>query len=221
MYCTYCNHPNAEENKFCENCGKPLLRAPVAPSPAQKVSQPVSPVVSEPETARPAKTSWARRFASIGSAIVVYCFFLPWILVSCSLDVENRSGIQISGFEIASGNYKISEDLNQYATWFGGSPYEPSSNVNYASPLLALIPIVGAIGLISLNGRISGSIAAILSGILGIGGMAVFTVVALAYGNELAQSLLLKMQFRAGYWGTWLGFIWLLLIAIVTIRQRR
>ena len=213
MYCTYCNHPNADENKFCENCGKPLLRQQAHP-----------PLLSpQPKPAvRPAQPSWARRLASIGSAVVIYCFFLPWILVSCSFDVENRSGIQISGFEIASGNYKISEDLNQYTALLGGNPYAPSNNdANYASPLLALIPIVGAIGLISLNGRVSGSIAAILSGILGMGGMAVFTVVALAYGNELSQSLLLKMQFRAGYWGMWLGFIWLLLIAIITIRQRR
>lgn len=213
MYCTHCNHPNADEHKFCENCGKPLLRQQ-APPPL--LSHQPKPAV------RPAQPSWARRLASIGSAIVIYCFFLPWILVSCSLDVENRSGIQISGFEIASGNYKISEELSQYTALLGGNSYAPSNNdANYASPLLALIPIVGAIGLISLNGRVSGSIAAILSGILGMGGMAVFTVVALAYGNELSQSLLLKMQFRAGYWGVWLGFIWLLLIAIITIRQRR
>jgi hypothetical protein len=32
---------------------------------------------------------------------------------------------------------------------------------------------------------------------------------------------LLKMQFRAGFWGTWFGFIWLILAAIMTVRQRR
>jgi hypothetical protein len=214
MYCTYCNHPNAEENKFCENCGKPLLRSQ-APPLAQVASPVNAEVVHQP------RSSWARRLASIGSAVVIYCFFLPWILVSCSFDVENRSGIQVSGFEMASGNYEFSEDLSEYSALFGSNPYEPSNNADLASPLLTLIPIVGALGLISLNGRVSGSIAAILAGILGAGGMAVFTVIALAYGDELSRSLLLRMQFREGYWGTWLGFLWLLLVAIMTVRQRK
>jgi hypothetical protein len=152
--------------------------------------------------------------------LVIYCFFLPWILVSCTLDVENRSGIPISGYEIASGNYQISQDLNQFGSFFGENPYE-NVNADTAMPILALIPIFGVIGLLALNGRVWGSIAAILAGILGLGGMVVFTVAALAYGEELSQSMLLRLQFRAGYWGTWLGFLWLVVVAIMTVRQRR
>ena len=207
MYCTYCNHPNPDGNKFCENCGKPLGRQQVAPP----LPQP---------TPRPPQTSWARRLASIGSVIVLFCFFLPWILVSCSLDVDETSGIEVTGYEITSGNYKISQNLNQFGTLFGGYPYE-TTNAESAFPLLAAIPLFGAIGLIALNGRVSGSVVAILTGLLGIGGMAIFSITAVAYGNELNQSMLLKLSFREGFWGTWFGFLWQIIVAIMTVRQRR
>lgn len=207
MYCTYCNHPNPDGNKFCENCGKPLVRQQVPPPPVQ-------------QPPRPSQTSWARRLASIGSAIVIYCFFLPWLLVSCSLDVNKESGIEVSGYEIASGDYKITQNLNQLGTFFGANTYD-SSSANTAYPLLAAIPLLGAIGLIAFNGRVSGSVIAILTGLLGIGGMAIFSITAVAYGNELSQSMLLELNFREGFWGTWFGFIWQVIVAIMTVRQRR
>lgn len=210
MYCTYCNHPNPEGNKFCENCGKPLIRQHVSPQPLPPVQQ----------STRPSETSWARRLASIGSAIVLYGFFLPWLLVSCSFDVNKTSGVKVSGYEMASGNYKVTENLNQFGNLFGANTYDTSSP-NTAYPLLAFIPLLGAIGLISLNGRISGSVMAILSGLLGIGGMAIFSIAVVAYGNELRQSMLLDLTFREGFWITWFGFLWQVIVAIMTVRQRR
>ena len=207
MYCTHCNHPNPEGNKFCENCGKPLARQQASPPPPQP-------------TSRPSETSWARRLASIGSAIVLYCFFLPWLLVSCSLDVNKTSGIKVSGYEIASGNYKITQNLNQLGTLFGGNTYDTSS-AESAYPLLAAIPLLGAIGLIALNGRVSGSVVAILTGLLGIGGMAIFSITAVTYGSQLGQSSLLQLNFREGFWGTWFGLLWQVIVAIMTVRQRR
>jgi len=212
MYCTYCNHPNPEGNKFCESCGKPLaIKQQVAPPPVQPTPQ---------STSRPSPTSWARRLASIGSAIVIYGFFLPWLLVSCSLDVNKTSGIKVSGYEIASGNYKIAQNLNQLGTLFGGNTLDTSS-AETAYPLLAAIPLLGAIGLIALNGRVSGSIVAILTGLLGIGGMAIFSITAVAYGSQLGQSMLLQLNFREGFWASWFGFIWQVIVAIMTVRQRR
>ena len=211
MYCTYCNHPNHEGNKFCESCGKPLAirQQVIAPPP-----------VSQSTVATPSQTSWARRLASIGSAIVIYGFFLPWLLVSCSLDVNKTSGISVSGYEIASGNYKIAQNLNQLGTLFGGNTYNTSS-AETAYPLLAAIPLLGAIGLIALNGRVSGSIVAILTGLLGIGGMAIFSLTAVTYGSQLGQSMLLELSFREGFWATWFGFLWQVIVAIMTVRQRR
>jgi hypothetical protein len=205
MYCTYCNHPNVEGNKFCESCGKPL-----------KVQQSVlAPVPQD----RPAtKASWARRLASVGSIIVLYSFFLPWLMVSCSLDVNGQSGLEVSGYEIASGDYQIAEDLNQLGALFGGSGYESSSTDAY--PVLALIPIIALFGLISLNGHVSGSVTAILSGLMGMGGMTIFGITALAYGKKLNEGMI-QLQFEEGYWGAWLGFIWLAVVAILTVWQRK
>jgi hypothetical protein len=212
MYCTYCNHPNPEGNKFCENCGKPLAR--------QQQASPPSPQLTAQPTPHPSQTSWARRLASIGGAIVIYGFFLPWLLVSCSLDVNKTSGIKVSGYEIASGNYKITQNLNQLGTLFGGNTYTPSG-AETAYPLLAAIPLLGVIGLIALNGRVSGSVVAITTGLLGIGGMVIFSIVAVGYGSQLSQSMLLQLSFREGFWVTWFGFIWQVIVAIMTVRQRR
>lgn len=207
MYCTYCNHQNDEGNKFCEKCGKPLVRQQTTLS-----STPIIPL--------PSQTSWARRLASIGGAIVIYCFFLPWLLVSCSVNVGNNTGIEVSGYDIASGNYKLTQNLSQLSTLFGGNVNQ-TSNTNNSFPLLALIPLLGAIGLLSLNGRVSGSIVTMLTGFLGIGGMAIFTIAALTYGNELTQSMLLQLGFRIGFWGTWLGFLWQVVVAIMTVRKHK
>lgn len=206
MYCTYCNHPNTEGNKFCENCGKPLAVQQVTPPPA-----PQPPVRT--------KTSWSRRLASIGSAFVIICFFMPWLLASCSFDPNGDSGIEVSGYEIASGNYKIAQDLNQFGSMFGGNSLE-TSNADTAYPLLAVIPLLGAVGLIALNGRASGSVVAILAGLLGMGGMTIFSIAIAGYQSEL-QSMLIELSYRAGFWGTWFGFIWLVVVGILTIRQNR
>lgn len=206
MYCTYCNHPNIEGNKFCENCGRPLVGKEVSPAPATQISS-------------PPKAKISRRLASIGSALVLICFFLPWLLVSCSFDPNGDSGIEVSGYEIASGNYKIAEDLNQFGSMFGGSPYE-TSNADTAYPLLALIPLVGALGLMALNGRASGSVMAIFAGLLGMGGMIIFSIAVATIQPDL-QSMMLEANYRAGYWGTWLGFIWLVVLGIMTVRQNK
>lgn len=206
MYCTYCNHPNIEGNKFCESCGKPLTIQPAVPVPVRQVRL-------------PPKASWARRLASIGSIIVLYSFFLPWLMVSCSLDVNGQNGVEVSGYEIASGNYQFTQNLDQFGSLFGGSGYESSSG--NAFPLLALIPFIALFGLIALNGRVSGSIVAILTGILGMVGMTIFSFIALGYGEKLRQEMLLQMQFRAGFWGSWIGFIWLVIVAIMTVWQRK
>jgi hypothetical protein len=145
---------------------------------------------------------------------------MPWLLVSCSLDVNKESGIEVSGYEIASGDYKIMQGLDQLGPYFGPDPYD-TSGTDTAYPLLAVIPLLGAIGLMALNGRVSGSVVAILTGLLGIGGMAIFSIAAVAFGNEMSQSILLEINFRQGFWGTWFGFIWLVIVAIMTVRQRR
>ena len=213
MYCTYCNHPNADENRFCENCGKPLVRQQVSPVPAPTFTPAT-------QASSPSKVSWSRRLASVGSVFVIFCFFLPWLLVSCSFDANGDSGIKVSGYEITTGNYKIAQDINQFGGLFGANPYQQTPNTDAAYPLLAIIPLLGALGLISLNGRVSGSIVVILAGLLGMAGMVFFSITVAALESEL-QGMLLHISYQAGYWGTWLGFIWQVIIGIMTVRQKK
>lgn len=37
MYCTYCNHQNNPENKYCESCGKPLHTTAVVGQPLNRI----------------------------------------------------------------------------------------------------------------------------------------------------------------------------------------
>jgi len=201
MYCIHCGKPNEPGNKFCEHCGKPLTEpAPAAVKPKTKSG-----------------TSWVRRLPSIGGAVAFWLFFMPWVLVSCSGSLGAGMRVEASGYEIASGNYSDLRDLSELGGVFGA----PTTDRPEADPVpaLALIPCFGLLGLVSLNGRASGSVIAILGGVLGLIGLAIFTIGALSFGNDLAQGGF-SMQLRVGYWGSGLAFIWQCIVGIMTIKDR-
>ncbi len=211
MYCTHCGHQNATGTKFCEACGKPLVVAPA--------SMPTS-------TSRPVAAStpidwsrWLRRLPSIGAAVVVWGFFFPWILVSCSVNLgSSDTGIKASGYEIASGNYAALNQIRQYSSMLGNTGDTNSQETS--SPLVWLILVLGLVGLLALDGRAVGSVMAILTGILGVAAMTIVTLRLSGLGEELSRQGL-KLQFQEGFWATWLGFIWLALTAMMTARQKR
>lgn len=195
MYCTYCGHENTDEAKFCVSCGKSLQ---VKPPQVQPISRP------EPQSGK--SSNWLRRLPSIGGLIVLVCFFLPWIMASCT--VYSEAGIEVTGFELATGNYGFSlGDFGDY------SELETSS-----SPLFFLIPIFGLLGLLSLNGRLSGLIFAIIFGILGVLGLVIFLIVLTAMANEISPAF--KISYRIGYWGSWLGFLWQIITGFATIGSK-
>jgi hypothetical protein len=155
---------------------------------------------------------------SIGALIVVLGFFLPWVLVSCSISLDSDAPIvEASGYEIASGNNAL-RDLQNMGSMFGGN--SEMDNRETSSPLLWFILVFGIIGLISINGRHSGTISAIMAGILGIIGMIIFSVLISEFGEELSREGL-KLRFQEGFWMTWIGFAWLTLSGIMTSQQRR
>jgi len=212
MYCTYCNHLNAEGNKFCEACGKPLNPVNIVEPVA------VRPVVREQKKVK--KSSWLRRLPSIGALVVLVCFFLPWVMVSCTLDVgaTRDFGYGITGFEIASGSYPIMDIPDEFKSSLFNLGGEPAASDTKPYPLLVLIPLMGFIGLFSLNGRLSGTVLAIISGILGILGILAFTI-AIIYTNSKISMTGFRLQFQSGVWGTWIGFFWQVLTSIVTINR--
>jgi hypothetical protein len=217
MYCTHCGYQNTAGSKFCESCGKSLItsqpRAQVMPS------RRVTPAKTVPTSTPVDWSSWLRRLPSIGAAIVVYGFFLPWVLVSCNLSFgSSDSGIKASGYEIASGNYAALNQLQEYSALFGN--YEQVDSQETNTPMLWLILVLGFVGFLALSGGRVGSVFAILAGILGISGMSIVTLRLSGLGQELSRQGL-RLQLEEGFWITWIGFVWLAMSAIMTIRQKR
>jgi len=202
MYCTYCNHPNKEGNKFCEACGKPLVTNAL-PNP------PIPPPLPPPDPGLEKKKRSLRRLPSIGAVIILVSFFFPWLLVSCNTEIGSnyQAGISVTGLQIAMGNLDDSSDSS-------GAP-------------MMLILIVGLVGLIALSGRLFGTIMSMLSGILGIIMMAIFTLY-VVYINSYASSLSvsgycdlflgMKISLESGFWGTWFGLLWQTVTAFKTLR---
>jgi hypothetical protein len=211
MYCTYCNHLNAEGNKFCEACVKPLNPVNIVEPVA------VRPVVREQKKVK--KSSWLRRLPSIGALVVLVCFFLPWVMVSCTLDVgaTRDFGYGITGFEIASGSYPIMDIPEEFKSGLFGISTDPTPSDTEPYPWLVLIPLMGIIGLFSLNGRVSGTILAIISGVLGILGILAFTLM-IIYTNSKISISGFRLQFQSGIWGTWIGLLWQTITSFLTLR---
>jgi hypothetical protein len=184
MYCTYCGETIEDKSKFCPHCGKQLAQAG-----ASSVNLTVP--------------GLGRRSSSLGSLVVLICFFLPWIFVSCSFGDQGL--IKANAFEIATGNYSDLRELEGLGTALGGSG---SSSSEDAYPSVFLILLFGLAGFVALRGDSLGSKAAMIAGILGLVGMLIFTLRAFQIRNDLMQGGM-SMSFRTGYWGTWLAFIWM------------
>lgn len=215
MYCPNCGQPAPTSAQFCPECGNPL---PVAAAPWVASGAPA------PTLALPLG-DWLRRLPAIGAGIVIWCFFLPWVLVSCNTNLGGRGGgLAASGYEIASGDYAALRNMQQgLGSMFGnpnaGASSGPTDSTG-ARPALWLVLIIGAIGLLALNGRASGAAAALLAGLAGLLAMFVVAVNLLSYGQELSRQGL-RLEFREGFWGTWLGFLWLTIAGAMSGRRER
>lgn len=210
-YCTHCGRQNRAGTKFCASCGQPLVATPVS----TRASPPTPLATSTPID----RSRWLRRLPSIGAALVVWGFFLPWVLVSCSVDFgASDIGFEASGYEIASGNFAVLNQLQEYSWMLGYSEEAYSQEAD--TPALWLILVLGLAGLLALQGRAAGSALAILAGILGAIGMTIVTVRLTGAVEELSRQGL-RLQFREGFWITWLGFIWLASTGLMTVRQKR
>lgn len=194
MFCTYCGSQNSEGTKFCGNCGKPLV-----PVPTQNTVNPNPPVSSQSYVPMPTipanntqKTKVGPKWASIGASLALLCFFLPWLMVSCS-----GMAVRVSGWQLSTGNY--------------GNGYQ---NQFQAYPAIFLILLFGLIGFACLNGKRSGAIAAMVSGVAGIIGM---IVVSSNLGSQ--TTLYVQVSYEVGYYGEWLGFLIMAGVGFYAFRQ--
>ncbi len=164
------------------------------------------------------QTNWLKRLPSIGAAIVIYGFFLPWVMASCSFSFGDSSpGISASGYEIASGNIVTLNDVQEIGSMFGFD--EEFSSADSSIPPVWLILVLGIIGLMSLNGKGSGTIVAVIVGFLGIIAMSFAYIQLVQVKNDLSMPGL-DFQILRGFWLTWIGYIWLAFSAIM-IRKRK
>jgi len=197
MFCPYCGSQNNAGRKFCGNCGKSLppeqqIQNSVGPHPSvpgkpyqTHASAPVLPVKS----AR--KTGAGLKWASIGAGLAVLCFFLPWEMISSGFSLP------VSGWQLSTGNY--------------GSGYLGQIQ---ALTAIFIILLLGLLGFLCLNGKHSGAVTALVSGLAGILGMIIVSANLFIY---TPSSVMVTLS--VGYFGEWLGFLVLAGVGISALTQ--
>ena len=211
MNCPNCGQANSNTAKFCVACGRPLA----APVPIPIPAQPQTEVVS-------ARPQWLKRLPTIGALFVILCFFFPWIMVSCSVDILHLTqgqGIQLSGFDIASGNVPEMPGGDTLQDLFYLTGLSVFNMPKSYSVFLFFFPLMALLGLISLNGKLSGLIVAFFAGLLGLIGMLLFLVGVSQMGKELAE-VGMRLQFRLGFWGACFGFLWQTVTAVIGMAKK-
>lgn len=229
MFCTYCGAKNNENSKFCIECGKALVVKPkggtaegdsatlspkttTSSSGSAQSKPPVSKSTFRSSASRaPAQTfsgatprERMKNLATAGGVLVIICFFLPWMMVSCSFDTS--AGIEVSGYDLSQGAKDLSE-MASYASFFyyEASGYESMFSL-FQFAILA-IPICVVVGLILLFKPSRG-------GALFFGVVALIILLAFSVWLSNAKSELMMdgivVNYRIGYWGTWLGLILLI-----------
>ncbi len=189
MFCSNCGHKNSPNSKFCEACGKPIAGS--VPS----------------KTVRAAgKTPW-KKYASVGAVIVLICFFLPWVMVSCSGGVfGNDVEIKISGWEFATGRIRDLDDLYSIANSLQGEMREYGQD--HVTGLF-LVPVLALGGLLVFSNLKGSSVIASVCGALGIIGLIFFAIMIGQTKEDMAMGTygMLDMRYQFGYFMTWVGFI--------------
>jgi len=226
MFCTYCGAKNFETNKFCLECGKPLVKPKVgipesdstslapkksstATSGSVKSKPPVSKSTFRASTSRATAQTFSdttplermKNLATAGGVLVIICFFLPWMMVSCSFDTS--TGIEVSGYDLSQGAKDLS-DMASYASMFYYEASGYDSVFSLFQFAILAIPICVVIGLILLFKPNRG-------GALFFGVVALIILLAFSIWISNAKSELMMegivINYRIGYWGTWLGLI--------------
>lgn len=240
MFCTHCGNEMKEGTAFCGRCGQPVgSRAPEAPAapawtppPAATYSPPPAAYPPPPQGgyyappgyyAQPAPRSGAKpllkRIAAVGGPLVILCFFLPWLFASCTVSSMlggEAQGFNVSGLEIATGDYRFLDQISSLAGMYGGDTSQMGDMNLEAKPFVFLVPLLGLVGLAALNGRASGQFVAAAAGVLGV-------ITMIVIGSQLgkvmddAMNSGFTIEYRLGYYGVWIGFIWMVILGLSAI----
>jgi hypothetical protein len=206
IFCGNCGAKNNSSYQFCENCGHRLSSIQV-PGPYKG-------------------RTWSSKIASIGAAIVLIFFFLPWASVSCSSSMLSMSSLSVSGYQIASGNIPALKSLNDWGGYLGALGGMDTSgtsdlvknalNNKTSSPAVWLIFVVGLVGLLSLLGGRSGGRIALGVGILGVIGLIIFGI-NLSGINSQINTFGFRAKTEFGLIAEWLGFLFMIGMGILSL----
>lgn len=196
MFCHKCGTQNLDTAKYCIQCGTELLRVPEAASSA-------GPAVSLGGwVARQRARGWP--ISGACAVLVLICFFLPWISVSCG----SEQILEVSGQELAAG-----------FTFFGEKA--PGQPVLWLTLLAALICLIIA-GAAYSKGRMSrgGAVGQILLTAVGLIAMLVVYLNLRPQPSESDEWLegLVTLSTEIGLWGTFLGYLGIVAGAILDLR---
>lgn len=145
----------------------------------------------------------------IGSAsvVVIICFFLPWVLVSC----EGQAVASFSGWQLAAGG--------NIPTALGSQPME-------GSPVLFLI-LLAAIGCLAIIYLIYRRQLALQIGSFAAIGLAVLSLLIMLFkmisfqsdGNE-TNFMNIEVRYQFGLFGTVLGYLGIIAGAALTLTKK-
>ncbi len=219
MYCPYCGTPNADEARFCVNCGRPLVSAAAPPPQAPPPAYPATPVVMP----RPAGAVGGVRLLgliTLGlSILVVLGFFLmDWV----------------GGFTVISGwdifNEVVLRDVGRYFDWLG-EIFQIVTR-GYASwTTFAWAITIGLLWLVPLSALVAGiyglfflatpqtvrkvwvMVLTIVVALIVLGALLGFTA---AFVGQMGTPLRLA-DLKYGFWVTLIGLGVLLLVGLVGV----
>jgi len=203
MYCTFCGAQNKETNKFCLECGKPLVKPDGSPVGGGSSSSPLNnTTVRSTQPVINLKISGKenmKRLATIGAVMVLICFFLPWLMVSCSLSPSD--GIEMSGYDMVT----MTSDANNLANSFSPYYYGQTSYGESAALFVILVLAIPICAGLSLFFVYKPSRAGVIV-------FTIFAILALLFFSLMVSDLKssaiqdgVVLSFRIGFWGTWIG----------------
>ena len=225
--CRSCGADVPAELLECPQCVRP------APPPPQRRT---SAEEADPYTSTPA---WVRGVSIPAAFFGMLAFFLPWFAVSCG-----PVRLTVSGYEVATGgweqklsegnidsffdrtNRQLNQKLGSRRRWQGrrlpGTNVSPRTQASEAQnvPLLWIVPgaclILFALGVVGMPRA-----PAIVVCALGAAYLAYFGVTSEQQLNDPAfTGGILGHEWLFGYWGSWVGLMVPMCVAIFRPRRR-
>ena len=175
MYCPNCGTRNDDAARFCIKCGAQLTT--VVPHRVAEV-----------------RPSQVKRFSPAIFGVVLICFFLPFISVSCGA----QKVVTLSGVQLVTGTTIEQPDLfgeGQQAETMDGEPLA----------ILAFLSAVAGLGLSFLKGRK----VAIAPAVSGAAGSVLLLLLKSRIDNEVLSQGggMIQVEYEIGFWLTILVFL--------------